>query len=476
MRVDARHLPPPVPPVSAPPTSPVRPRPARAAVTRRAIPDTPRPWIVTVAGCVIGLGLGAVIGSTLTSVTASQLRAPGGPATFVGSLTGMVGTYLAMVMVLLASRIPAIERVLGQDGLLRWHRRLGPWPLTLIVVHAVALTVGYAQAARTGIWHEIGTLISSYPDILAATVGLGLMILAGVVSIRALRTRIRRETWWNIHLYMYMALALSFAHVLALGPSFVGHPLTRTLWSLAWAATVGVVLAFRIGLPVVRSMRHRLRVVEVRNEAPGIISVICAGRNLERLKVAGGQFVLWRFLAKDMWWQAHPYSLSALPHPPVLRLTVKNVGDHSAALAQLKPGTRVLIEGPYGAFTRQAGHRRTALLVAGGIGVTALRSLLEDLPRSSAPVIILRASRFEDLALRDEIVALAERRDGRVHELVGTRSQHLLDAASLRKLVPDVTRRDLYVCGPEEFVTSLVATARGMGITEEAIHYEAFSL
>jgi hypothetical protein len=104
------------------------------------------------------------------------LSAPGGLAT--GNVTGMAGTYLALMMVVLVSRIPAIERVLGQDGLLRWHRRLAPWPISLLAAHSVLITAGYAQAAGTGPWQEAGTPILSYPDILTATVGLALMCSA----------------------------------------------------------------------------------------------------------------------------------------------------------------------------------------------------------------------------------------------------------------------------------------------------------
>ncbi len=261
------------------------------------------------------------------------------------------------MMVLLVSRIPAIERVLGQDGLLRWHRRLAPWPISLLIAHAVFITIGYAQAAKSGLGHQVAVLLTRYPDVLTATVGLGIMCLIGVVSLRAIRSRLSRETWWLIHLYMYLALAISFAHVLALGPSFVGHPLTQIVWSVAWAATAGLVLCYRFGLPLARSLRYRLVVAEVRAEGPGVVSVICSGRHLDKLAVAGGQFFCWRFLTPRMWWQAHPYSLSALPQPPYLRLTVKGVGDHSAALATLRPGTKVVVEGPYGAFTRYAQQR-----------------------------------------------------------------------------------------------------------------------
>jgi predicted ferric reductase len=447
-----------------------RPAPARPASPR------PRPAVAKAALVVAGTGLGAVTALAITDETTAEFTAAGGVATFLGSLTGLVGTYLALMMVLLVSRIPAIEHVLGQDGLLRWHRRLAPWPISLLVAHAVFITAGYAQAARSGLWHQAGVLFGSYPDVAIATVGLVIMSAIGVISLRAIRRRLRRETWWLIHLYMYLALALSFAHVLALGPSFVGHPLTRVVWSVAWAATAGLVLCYRFGLPLLRSLRHRLEVVEVRREGPGVVSVICSGRNLDKLPVSGGQFFSWRFLAPDIWWQSHPYSMSALPQPPYLRLTVKAVGDHSAALATLRPGTKVMIEGPYGAFTRYAQQRPRALMIAAGIGVTALRSLLEDLPRGAAPVVLMRASREEDLVLRTEMADLVRRRGGRLRELIGSREQAGLTSKSLPRLVPDLRQRDVYVCGPEGFVTSIVALVKSLGVPDEAIHHEAYAL
>ncbi|MGO8888001.1 MAG: ferric reductase-like transmembrane domain-containing protein [Streptosporangiaceae bacterium] len=451
----------------------------RSAQRRRSAhlePAPPRPALVRAALVLVGAGLGATTALAITTQTSGQLSAPGGLATFGGSLTGLIGTYLALVMVLLVSRIPFVERVLGQDGLLRWHRGLAPWPIGLLIAHAVLITVGYAQAARSGLWHQVGVLLTQYPDILMATVGLGLMCLAGAISIRAIRRRVRRETWWTVHLYLYLALALSFAHVIVLGPAFVGHPLSQLAWSAAWLATAGLVLCYRFGLPVVRSLRHRLHVAEVRPEGPGVTSVILSGRHLDELAVCGGQFFEWRFLTRDMWWQAHPYSLSALPRPPYLRLTVKGVGDHSAALAGLRPGTPVAIEGPYGAFTRRAQLRPRALLMAAGIGVTALRSLLEDLPPGSAPVVILRAATAEDLVLRAEVSELTRNRRGTLHELTGSREQAVIDERSLPRLVPDLAQRDIFVCGPEGFVAHIVEVARNLGVPEESIHHEAFAL
>jgi ferredoxin-NADP reductase len=226
-------------------------------------------------------------------------------------------------------------------------------------------------------------------------------------------------------------------------------------------------------MPLLRTLRHRLEVVEVRPEAPGVVSVVLRGRQLERLAISGGQFFEWRFLTKGMWWQAHPFSISARPHPPYLRLTVKAVGAFSEAVGRIEPGTKVAIEGPYGAFTTHARRRTKAALLAGGIGVTAVRALLEDLPKASEPVVVLRASSADQLALAPEVAELVRHRKGRVHEVVGRRDAAQLD---LLRLIPDLARRDVFVAGSQSFVEHAVEEAAACGVPKSSIHFEVYAL
>jgi ferredoxin-NADP reductase len=311
--------------------------------------------------------------------------------------------------------------------------------------------------------------------VLAATAGFALLMAAGVTSYRIARRRMSHETWWAVHLYTYLALALSFSHQIGTGASFVGHPLARVWWTAIWLATAGAALAYRVALPLWRSVYHRLRVAQVRDEGGGVVSLICEGRHLDRLPLAGGQFLQWRFLRRGLWWQAHPYSVSGRVQPPYLRVTVKELGDHSRALARLRPGTRIAIEGPYGAFTARNRAGDAVLLVGAGVGATPLRALLEDLPQDADVVAILRASTREGLVLRDEIAAHVAARGGRLHELVGPRERVPLDADALLTLVPDVAARDLFVCGPEGFSDAVARAARAAGTPRRRIHREEFA-
>lgn len=447
---------------------------APAALARRRS-ARPRPRAIDGLAALLGLGLGATIALGLTAESAGTLTVAGGAWTFAGRLTGLVGSYALLVTVLLAGRLPIVERALGQDRLIAWHRRLAPAALVLIAAHGIAITLGYAQRAGDGLGAEAWTLLTTLPGVLAASVGFALLATAGATSYRRARRRLTHETWWAIHLYTYLGLALSFSHQLSTGASFVGQPLARAYWIVLWAGTAGAVLAYRFGLPVWRSLRHRLRIVEVTAEGPGVVSVVLAGRRLDRLPLSGGQFLHWRFLIRGLWWQAHPYSVSRLPRGDRIEITVKDLGDHSRALARLPPGTRVAIEGPYGAFTSDEASGRRVLAIAAGVGSTPVRALIEDLPEGSAPIVVLRAGAVGALPLAEEIETLVHGRGGSVHLLIGPRDEVALDAAALRRIAPDIVRRDVFVCGPNGFTAQILEAAAATGVPRRQLHHETFN-
>jgi ferredoxin-NADP reductase len=243
-----------------------------------------------------------------------------------------------------------------------------------------------------------------------------------------------------------------------------------------WLGTAGTVIAYRVAVPLFRSLRHRLRVVAVQPAGPGVVAVICRGHALDRLPLRGGQFLQWRFLRRGMWWQAHPYSVSAMPERDHIRVTVKDLGDHSAELARIRPGTWIGIEGPYGAFTADARRSDRVLLIGAGVGVTPLRALLEDLPPEVDATVILRAATADGFIHRQEFERLVAHPGRRLHLLAGRRDEVRIDRANLLTLVPDLALRDVYVCGPDGFSDAVERAARAAGVSRGRIHREAFAL
>ena len=442
---------------------------------RRRTTWTPRPWIADSMAILAGVGLGISIALVIATESIGQMSTPDGLLIALGRLCGMTGSYLMLMMVFLIARVPWLERVVGQDRLVRWHRRIGGWPIGLIALHIIFITIGYGLTTHVGPTSQFLVFIKHYPDVLAAAVGFALLVAAGVSSFRKARQRMKYETWWVIHFYIYLALMLAFAHQLKTGVMFLGHPLARDFWILLWVGAAATILASRVLLPISSNLRHRLRIAAVTEEAPGVYSLTMSGRNLDKLNVAGGQFFQWRFLTRDLWWHPHPYSLSAMPRPPFLRVTIKALGDHSSAVSRLTPGTRVFVEGPYGAFTRHVRRNQNVVLIGAGVGITPLRALLEDLPLSVKVSVIVRASTPEDLVHHAEIKSLVDYQQGRLFELIGSRQDALLDDKVLRRLVRNIKECDVYICGPSGFTDQTALALTRLRVNPDHIHIEEFA-
>ena len=441
----------------------------------------PRTWSIGAIEIVTVLGANGVLilAMWIRHGGLEQLSTLGGQLTAIGQVTALFGTYLALIQLVLMSRSPWLDQVFGMDGLAVAHRWLGFATVWLLLGHGIFTTVGYALGDRTNVIAEFWTLITTYPYVLMALVSGGLFAAVAISSVRAARRRLSYETWYGIHLYAYLAIALGFLHQLFVGTDFIHDPIAVGFWVALYAVTVALILVFRIGQPIWLSVRHRVRVSHVVTEAPGVISIYMTGRDLDRLAVRSGQYFVWRFLTREGWWRAHPFSISSAPNGTWLRITIKELGDWSKALQGVSIGTRVFIEGPYGVLTGARRTRHKVLLVAGGIGITPLRALLEALPANRGDLTLLyRVRDARDIVFRDELDTLARERGAQVHYLIGRRAGAPADplgAASLERLVPDVRDRDVYLCGPVPMMRKVEDSLRRLGLPARQIHAERFA-
>ena len=97
-------------------------------------------------------------------------------------------------------------------------------------------------------------IIRTLPGMITATLGFTMLMAAGATSYRIARRRMKHETWWVVHLYHLPAVALSFSHQIATGASrFVADPIAKAWWTALLLGTAGVVLVYRVGLPLWRA-------------------------------------------------------------------------------------------------------------------------------------------------------------------------------------------------------------------------------
>ncbi|MCW2620456.1 MAG: oxidoreductase [Frankiales bacterium] len=462
------------------------PHEARAGLRRR-MPRTRAWWRdAVVAACLVravvvvwlwvgGGGLPDLAGSSADLLTS------------LGRLSGLLAADLLLVQVLLMARVPWIERSYGQDELARWHRVVGFLSFNLLLLHVGLITVGYTLAGHTDVLHEAWTLTTTYAGMLLAVASLAALTLVTGTSIRVARRRLRYESWHLLHLYAYLGVGLSVPHEIWTGADFTSSNVARTYWWVSYVVAAGAVVLFRIGLPLWRTLRHGITVTSVHRESDDVVTVHLGGRGLRRLPVRAGQFFIWRFLDGPGWSRGNPYSLSAAPRHDRVQITAKDLGEGSGRLARLRPGTRVLVEGPYGRLTGEHRVGTKLAMLACGIGITPLRALLEDLPYAPGDAtLVYRARGADDLVFRQELTALAEDRGITVHYLLGPRltgrdtwlprdAAGWSESEALLHLVPDLAERDVFVCGPDPWTDAVVAATEAAGLPSRQLHLERFT-
>lgn len=422
----------------------------------------------------------------LAAVAVSFFIADGGLLTvkafdwvgIVGRMLGLIAAVLMLSQVLLIARAPFIERVLGHDGSTALHARLGKAAIILMVVHAGLVVLGLAHASGKSPVAYGAELFTSQWYLATAQLGLGAFLIVFATSLVIVRKRWRYETWYLVHLLTYVAIALAVPHQFLEGSTFRDGGAAFWFWLALYVAAFGSLIAFRVARPLVRHRLHALTVAAVTTHADGSASIELAGKDVESLGAAPGQFFLWRFLDKERWSQSHPYSLSRVAPGAPVRLTVKPSGDGSAALVSVAVGTRVLAEGPFGVFTAHSRTKPGAVLIAAGIGVTPVRALLDDGDFASGPLdVVIRARSRAEAPLLDEVEARVAALGASLHLVEGARGAGWASAArpaTLDALVPDVAERDVYICGPTAWANAVEADARAAGVPARQIHREKF--
>jgi len=399
-----------------------------------------------------------------------------------GRLFGLLASALLLFQVLLMSRLPPLERAFGQDRLARFHRLVGFSSFNLMLVHVGLIVWGYAAGDLLATPATLWDLSTNYPGMLLAVGGTACLFLVVFTSVRAARRSMRYESWHLLHLYAYLGVGLALPHQLWTGQEFMASPARTVFWWGLWIAAAVAVVAFRFLLPLIRSCRYRMRLAGLVNEGDGVVSVYLT-TGTRRVSAEAGQFFSFRFLSGTGWTRAHPYSLSAAPTHNQLRISVKEVGDGSRTLRNLRPGTRVLVEGPYGRLSARARSRRRIALVAAGVGVAPLRALAEGLNYAPGEAVLLY--RFSGRPLfEQELQQLARDRGLHVIWLPGRRRADgswlctgvgkADDADLLRRWVPDLSDRDVFVCGPEEWAADFRRAATAVGVRADRLHVESF--
>lgn len=397
-----------------------------------------------------------------------------------GRLSGLLLVLFVLFQLMLIGRIAWIEHVFGLDKLSRLHHWIGFTLLSLLLAHPILLSLGYGLRTGSDLVRQFLDF-QGWENVSKATVALGLFLFIILISIVIVLRKMKYESWYYVHLAVYLAILLAFGHQLSVGRDLM-DPVFAGYWYALYAFILLNFAYFRFLKPSLATLKHDFEVDRIENETPDVISIFIRGRNIRNFRFKAGQFLIVRFLAKGFWSQAHPFSISNAPGGDRLRLSIKKSGDYTSTLSGLKPGTKVLVDGPHGVFIAERSCHEKFLFIAGGIGVTPIMSLIASLAPQNINIELLYACRDSaTAAFKTELDELAAKHALRVHYIMSSDQtwsgeKGFVDQEKIVRLVPDALERDTYLCGPTPMMTAVRKTLASCGVPRACIHFEKFSL
>ena len=419
-------------------------------------------------------------------VAAAVFRQAGGRTFLVGLgvACGYVGLSIMTIQFSLISRVKSVSAAFGQDVLERFHREMGYVAAGFVIAHPILLMLGgYPWALFNPFWE--GNL-SMWRWGVISLYGLGLLI--GLATFRKI-LRLPYEWWqWSHAGLATLAVCFALMHVFIVG-NYSDSIAMRGLWALYAMNFFGLALWYRIIRPF-QQWRRPWCVVDNIAEHGDAHTLVLHPDGHQGFAFEPGQFA-WLTLGRTPFhFQQHPISISSSAEIGVggkIAFTIKALGDWSAKVVPaIQPGTCLWVDGPYGVFSPDLQQGPGFVLIAGGIGITPLRSMCETLAdrQDLRPVILFYGcGDYEGLTFREQLDALSLRMNLKIVYVLerpdaswqGERG--FMTADLLRRHLPPQYRRFQYfVCGPPALMKAMERTLPAMGVPQELVHTERFDL
>ncbi len=392
------------------------------------------------------------------------------------TLTGLLAASALVCAVALPSRLPALSQSVGITAVLQAHRFLGVFTASMTAAH-----VGFVVADKPAFVDMFAGLPTS-PAVRAATGGS--LAIAGLIVLGVIRSRVRHryELWRWAHIGLAVAgLVLTGLHVLLINSLVQDGVMRLVLLGLAAVAFLG--LGYRWLLhPAVGCSEHEL--LEVRFESAAVCTLVLRPRG-RPLRFAPGQFI-WLRLSRGSGAEEHPFTVASGAHVGgCTEITLRCTGDFGRTLAALPAGAALWIDGPHGSFSVDFSRAPAVAMIAGGVGVTPMMSMLRTLAnrRDRRPLLLVRtARRVQDLLFAAELAELARLLDLTVVDVPAESPPGWTGARGdiggvLAQVLPRADLRgelEYFVCGPPALVGAALAALRALGVPEARIHTEQF--
>lgn len=403
----------------------------------------------------------------------------------LSSALAMVAFAMLLIEFVLSGRFRAVSDRIGIDLTMRFHQLIARSLAVFLLIHPFL----YATPLNHSLpWDPSGQYTLGL-DAASVTTGVIAWILLALLIVFAIgrdKLPYRYETWRLSHGLGAAAIAIAGAHHAIHAGRYSGQPTLEAFWLVMVGIALTTLLVVYVVTPL-RQLRHPYRVVSVEKAALKTWTLVIEPLRGQAVGFQAGQFV-WLTLDRPPFSiREHPFSISSCPaERPRLGFTIKEAGDFTDTIGALQPGARAYIDGPHGNVILSGRTETGLILIAGGVGIAPIMSILRELDaeRDSRPIKLIYGNRLaEQIVYRAELDGLAKRLQLEVHLVLseppglwdGLRGE--LDEPVLSQLLDIENAADWLhiICGPAPMIDSVEETLERLGVPMRQIVSEKFS-
>jgi predicted ferric reductase len=408
------------------------------------------------------------------------------PFLWAALIAGVLGYSWLMIQLVLSARLKWLERGIGQDRLLIFHRAMAPLSLLLLVVHLVVKLWLYPASLQVagGLVVFIGFALVGFVSMALFTGPAKGPLFAGLQKLVYGKLRMQYHQVKALHNGTFLLAVIMFLHVI--GSSTASYSLIlRFYFILLFAVSAAVYLYHKVLRPQFGTPIYR--VVDVLRPSDQVTNIGFEHVKGRPVGHSPGQFAFYWFLKGVPGKEEHPFTISAgadkTGSGTKLSFTAKALGDFTEELPQVQIGDLLKVDGPYGIFSyRFLNAERPMVWIAGGIGITPFLSMARTLSAENIdrkPLLLWNTRRPEDFIYLDELKAAADvvqLLDNQEAEWKGPRGK--MTAAFLQEVLSYefLTQAVFFICGPPAMMAAVRKSLSGLGVKESRMLWERFAL
>jgi len=223
------------------------------------------------------------------------------------------------------------------------------------------------------------------------------------------------------------------------------------------------------------------KVIDIRKESDDVSTIFLDCSDFDILDYKSGQYITVYFPESGTK-EGKAYSISSAPSERIFTITVRAVGEFSNKITSLKKGDLLLASKPYGYFYTET-EDTPIILIAGGIGITPLRSIVFDNFKKNREIVLLySAKNFNDIVFKNQFDELANKNQNfKVKYFLTSEKSDLSCIVNARIQSKDIfdclknsTESEFFVCGSISFTRDIWKVIKDLGISDNNIYTEAF--